>query len=94
MDYVSTIINIELSQLSDWLAVNNISLNTAKPKFMLFHNYQKTINENDIPYLTINDKLSEWQYSIFGGSQYRIHELEFSCIKNIQQDISHTGCNE
>ena len=20
--------------------------------------------------------------------------MEFSCIKNIQQDISHTGCNE
>ena len=53
MDYVSTTINMELSKISDWLAVNKLSLNTAKTKFMLFHNYQKTINEDDIPHLTI-----------------------------------------
>ena len=29
-----------------------------------------------------------------GAHNKRIHELEFSCIKNIQQNISHTGCNE
>ena len=41
MDYVSTMINMELSKISDWLAVNKLSLNTTKTKFMLFHNYQK-----------------------------------------------------
>ena len=55
MDYVSTMINMESSKITDWLAVNKFSLNTAKTKFMLFHNYQKTINENDIPQLTKND---------------------------------------
>ena len=59
MDHVSTTINIELSQISDWLAVNKLSLNTAKTKFMLFHNYQKTINKDDIPHLTINDTMIE-----------------------------------
>ena len=59
MDYVSTMINIELSKISDWLAVNKLSLNTAKTKFMLFHNYQKTIDEDDIPNLTINDTIIE-----------------------------------
>ena len=59
MDYVSTMINMELSKISDWLAVNKLSLNTAKTKFMLFHNYQKTINEDDIPHLTINDTIIE-----------------------------------
>ena len=59
MDYVSTMIIMEFSKISDWLAVNKISLNTAKIKFMLFHNYQKTINEDDIPHLTMNETIIE-----------------------------------
>ena len=59
MNYVSTMINLELTKISDWLAVNKLSLNAAKTKFMLFHNYQKIINEDDIPHLTINDTLIE-----------------------------------
>ena len=96
MDYVSTVINMELSKISDWLAVNKLSLDTAKTKFMLFHNYKKSINEDDIPHLTINDNLNRASDRIqfFGAHNKRIHELEFTCIKNIQQDISHTRCNE
>ena len=41
MAYVSTMINMELSKISDWLAVNKPSLHIAKTKFMLFHNYKK-----------------------------------------------------
>ena len=59
MNYVSTLINLELTKISDWLAVNKLSLNAAKTKFMLFHNYQKIINEDDIPHLTINDTVIE-----------------------------------
>ena len=59
MDYVSTMITKELSKISDWFAVNKLSLNTEKAKFMLFHNCQKTINEDDIPHLTINDTIIE-----------------------------------
>ena len=59
MNYVSTMINLELTKISDWLAVNKLSLNAAKTKFMLFHNYQKFINEDDIPHLTINDTVIE-----------------------------------
>ena len=43
MNYVSTMINLELAKISDWLAVNKLSLNAAKTKFMMFHNYQKII---------------------------------------------------
>ena len=59
MDNMSTVINMELSKISDWLAVNKLSLNTAKNKFMLFNNYQKTINEDNNPHLTINDTIIE-----------------------------------
>ena len=59
MDYVSTMTNMELSKISDWLAVNKLSMNTAKTKFMLFHNYQKTINEDDIPHLIMNNTITE-----------------------------------
>ena len=48
---------MELSKISDWLVLNNILLNTAKTEFMLFKNYQKTINEDDIPHLTVNDTI-------------------------------------
>ena len=44
MNYVSTMINLELTKISDdWLAINKRSLNAAKTKFMLFHNYQKLL---------------------------------------------------
>ena len=59
INYVSTMINLELTKIFDWLAVNKLSLNAAKTKFMLFHNYQKCINEDDIPHLTINDTVIE-----------------------------------
>ena len=59
MNYVSTMINLELTKISDWLAVNKLSLNATKTKFMLFHDYQKIINEDDIPHLTINDTVIE-----------------------------------
>ena len=59
MNYVSTMINMELTKISDWFAVNKLSLNAAKNKVMLFLNYQKFINEDDIPHLTINDTVIE-----------------------------------
>ena len=59
MNYVSTMINLELTKISDWLAVNKLSLNAAKTKFMQFHNYQKFIHEDDIPHMTINDAVIE-----------------------------------
>ena len=69
MDYIATMINMELSKICDWLAVNKLSLNTAKTKFMLFHNYQKTINQDDIPHLTINDTIIErvTEFNLGGG---------------------------
>ena len=45
MGYVSTMINMELSKISEWLAVNKLSLNTAKTKFVWFHNYQKILKK-------------------------------------------------
>ena len=33
------VINMELSNVSQWLAANNLSLNVAKTKFMVFHMY-------------------------------------------------------
>ena len=55
MNYDKSMINLELTKISDWLAVNKLSLNAAKTTFMLFHDYQKIMNEDDIPHLTIND---------------------------------------
>ena len=35
--------NLELSRISDWLAVNKLSLNVKKTKFMIFHHKNKKI---------------------------------------------------
>ena len=59
MYYVSTMINLQLTKISDWLAVNKLPLNAAKTTFMLFHNYQNMINEDDIHNLTINETVIE-----------------------------------
>ena len=68
MNFVSTMINLELTKISDWFAVNKLSLNAAKNKFMLFLNYQKCTNGDDVPHLTINDTVIErvTEFNIFG----------------------------
>ena len=48
-------INEELSKISDWLAVNKLSSNTSKTKFIQFLHRQKTLNETDYLKLRIND---------------------------------------
>ena len=45
--WIADNINEELSKISDWLAVNKLSLNASKTKFIQFHHRQKTLNEND-----------------------------------------------
>ena len=42
-------INSELLKISDWLTVNKLSLNVDKTKYMIFHNYQRVIANEDIP---------------------------------------------
>ena len=54
INQVSILINFELTKISEWLAVNKLSLNAENTKYMIFHNYQKVIAENDIPNLTLN----------------------------------------
>ena len=49
VNHMSYLINLELSKISDWLAVNKLSLNVDKTKFMIFHNHQKVIPTHDIP---------------------------------------------
>ena len=57
--HVSSRINSELLKISDWLTMNKLSLNIEKTKFMIFHNYQRVIANEDIPDLKINDKQIE-----------------------------------
>ena len=58
-DSVSDAINRELTAISNWLSVNRLSLNSSKTKFMVFHNYQKIMCDDDIPKLIINDSVIE-----------------------------------
>ena len=59
IDIVSTLINSELNKIPDWLAVNKLSFNVQKTKFMICHYRQRVITENDIPCLMINNTLIE-----------------------------------
>ena len=56
--YLSNTINIELAKVHDWLAVNKLSLNVKKTKFMVFHTRQKNIQLH-VPELKIGDKVIE-----------------------------------
>ena len=53
---ISSQINSELLKLSDWLTVNKLPLDVEKTKFVVFHNYQRVIANEDIPNLVINNK--------------------------------------
>ena len=46
-------------KISEWLAVNKLSLNANKTKFMIFHTYQKVMTDSDIPQLEINNTVIE-----------------------------------
>ena len=59
IELISTLINSELNKIADWLAVNKLSLNVQKTKFMIFHYRQRVLTENYIPCLMINDTLIE-----------------------------------
>ena len=59
IEQISTLINSELNKIADWLAVNKLSLNVQKTKFMMFHYRQRVLTENDIPCLMINNTLIE-----------------------------------
>ena len=66
VSHVSSQINSELLKISDWLKVNKFSLNLDNTKYMIFHNYQRVIANEDIPDLQINDKrLNGSHVSIF-----------------------------
>ena len=41
--HVSEQINIELTNIQEWLNMNKLSLNVRKTKYMIFHHYQKNI---------------------------------------------------
>ena len=51
---LSNEINAELGKIVEWLALNELSLNAKKTKFMIFHYKQKSI-ENLVPKLMINN---------------------------------------
>ena len=52
-------INAESTKITDWLAINKLSLNNSKIKFMIFHNIQKKLKNNEIPTVKINNVLIE-----------------------------------
>ena len=58
-------INKELAKVYDWLAVNNLSLNIRKTKYVIFHAINKKI-EGVIPDLEINgiplDKVNKFNF--------------------------------
>ena len=53
------LINSELNKIAGLLAVNELSLNVQKIKFMIFHYRQWVIIENDIPCPMMNNTLIE-----------------------------------
>ena len=58
INQLSDTINNELQKVHDWLAVNKLSLNVKKTKFMLFHTAQKDIR-SAIPKLEIGGGIIE-----------------------------------
>ena len=43
VNYVTSMLNLELAKIFEWLGVNKLSLDTAKIKFVLLRNYQSVL---------------------------------------------------
>ena len=48
-------VNVELTKITQWLAVNRLSLNANKTKMMIFNSKQNKLSINEIPIIKIND---------------------------------------
>ena len=55
IDSISRGIDNEMKKVTNWLAVNKLSLNVSKTKYMLFHFSQRTLRDCDIPKIRINE---------------------------------------
>ena len=56
---LSNNINAEISRITNWLAVNKLSLNASKTKMMIFHHPNKKIKPSEIPSIQINGQMIE-----------------------------------
>ena len=52
---ISNNINSEFTQITDWLAVNILSVNAAKMKMMIFHYKQRKLKNHEVPNIKINN---------------------------------------
>ena len=55
VNILSSKINEELEKIYTWLAINKLSLNLKKTKFMIFHYKQKKILPHMVPHIQINN---------------------------------------
>ena len=91
INQTSSNINDELSKIFDWLAVNKLSLNVQKTRYMLFHFPQKKLKATDIPQLHINE-IAIQRVTEFNFLGLTIHEnMKWdSHINKIRNKISKT----
>ena len=54
---VSLNINIELSKVYEWLAINKLSLNVEKTKYMIFHAINKNISQIELDFYINDEKI-------------------------------------
>ena len=85
MANASETINSEINKVTDWLIANKVSLNVNKTKFMVFHYYQRILEDTDIQNLMINgssiERVSEFD---FLGLTMNEFVLELACQKSLQ----------
>ena len=57
---ISNNINLELSKITDWLAVNKLFPNAEKTKLMIFRYKQRQLKNSEVPNIKINNMPIEW----------------------------------
>ena len=82
------VINMKLSKVSQWLAVNKLSLNVAKTKFMVFHMHHKAVTYPDL-YLNGNkiERATQFNYLcliLHANLSWNKHQSYFWYIKSIK----------
>ena len=96
INQVSSLINFELSKISDWLVVNELSFNAEKTKYMIFHNYEKGNCGKwySPPHTKWFCHREGHSVQLPGTDNKWKHELEVPLLENSKQNITYPWCDE
>lgn len=88
MNTLVTLVNVELSKLTDWFVSNRLSLNVKKTNFIIFCSSQKHYNSKEVIIILNGNKIEQISHTKFLGVYIDEHLNWEEHIKQIGSKVS------